>query len=112
MKSSFSSPPCARRKGSPLAGFSTIALVTPMARGLARSVGRSEAQHHHVDSHVGLIIEAGLLSHQLGGIVDAPWTLRMVFRHWLVGGRPIFAQRRAIDAFRAGVDHALDIEGA
>jgi hypothetical protein len=61
---------------------------------------------------MGLVIEANLLRHQLGGVVDALGILRVIFRHRLVGRRAVFAQHRTIDALGAGIDHARDVERA
>ncbi len=91
-----------------LAGDAHLAV----ARGLARPVGGGEAQHHGVDAHVAVVVDAQVLAHQLGRIVDALRILRHVLGHRLVGRRAVLAEHRAVDAFRAGIDHALDVERA
>ena len=82
-----------------------------MARRLAGPVGGGEAKHHRVHSHVLLVVDAGVLAHELGRVIDAHRMLRQVLGHRLVRRVAVFAQHRPIDALGAGVDDPLHVEG-
>ncbi len=84
----------------------------PVARGLARAVGRGEAQRHRLDAHVVVVIGADVLAHELGGVVDALGPRRQILGHRLPGRRAVFPGDRTVDALRAGEYHALDVECA
>ena len=83
-----------------------------VARRLARPVGRGEAQRHGVEPHVVAVVDADVLAHELGRVVDPLRVLRHVLGHRLVGRRAVLADDRAVDALRAGEHDALDVERA